>query len=1117
MKKSLLFLIINSVIPCITLLFFVSLFTQTYAQNVTGKVFRDFDANGQQTLISPIEPTIAGVTVKAFKADKTQAGATAITLENGTYSIAVGTSSQVRIEFSNFPTSYFSGPTGSGSGTSVQFVNGGGIANLGINYPTDFCGTSPKLVTPCYENGTPLNGSSSANDPFIVTIPYTPTGTGTTGTTSENGYLSKGSEVGSTWGMAYQRSSKFIFTSALLKRHSGYGAGGPGAIYKIDVSGNTQITTLFVDLKANLGIDVGVDSRNQVSAVDSLSRIKTQPNHDSTAFGNVGKVSLGGLDISDDEKTLWVINTFDKKLYELPIGSPAAIPTTKIAHTLPDPGCVNGVFRPWAIKFWRGKVYVGGVCTAENTGGTKADLKAYIYSFVPGDANPNNFTQIITFPLNYPRGFASIDGTIQTSAAWKPWIAKWSDITSPVPGAGAFNQTICPQPILSDIEFDVDGSMVVGFMDRAGHQLGNKNFSPNKNDFQTYEGTSAGDLLRIGLSNGVYTLENNATVNGIISGGNNQSPSQGPGNGEFYWQDMYVKNSNRNLPNLISGAGHQEISLGGIALLPGKNEVIETVFDPVTAPRAGGVLWFDNINGSSPRSYEIFGQDAGGLGVTFGKANGLGDLELLCASQPIEVGNRIWNDINKDGIQDADEPVLKGITVELWKGGVKIATKTTDAVTGEYYFTGLVINSTDYEIRVPNVIGISKQAQLNGLTPTMAKAGTNNEIDSDAIVSGSNTYASIAFSTGNAGENNHTLDIGFKCLTPTAKPMGQNVNICNATTTFDLPDAKTGPEKETWTVLVSAANPSAVINASTGQVSGMIANGLYEFVLTSDKTGCFEKVSITRNSLPSARADQTICSPASTANLNASITGQTWTVITKPIGTTPVVAIDGKVSGMTVNGTYVFAFTIVGGCKDTVKIFRSEKLNAGDDIIICSPASTAKLLKLNTDQTWKYFANGILQPIPTIDADGNVSGIIQDGSYLFILGQTGAAYCADTVAIIRVKSPTFDVITIQSTCIMGIANSDAKLVLSGFDGTNRYDYLAGITNLGINTFANATLIPPSGIIANNLANPITDKSYTVRVFNSTGCFTNKTAVLKVIACECKPDVCFPYVVKKRKL
>ena len=1116
MKKSLLLRIVKAIIPCFSLIIVVSLFTQTDAQNVTGKVFRDFDGNGQQTLISPIEPTVAGVIVKAFNANGTQAGATAITLANGTYSIAVGTSSQVRIEFSNFPTSYFSGPSGSGSGTSVQFVNGGGTANLGINYPADFCGTSPKLVTPCYENGTPLNGGSSANDPFIVTIPYTPTANGTVGTISENGYLSKGSEVGSTWGMAYQRSSKFIFTSALLKRHSGFGAGGPGAIYKIDVSGNTQITSLFVDLKANLGIDVGVDSRNQASAVDSLSRIKTQPNHDSTAFGNVGKMALGGLDISDDEKTLWVINTFDKKLYELPIGSPATKPTTKIAHILPDPGCTNGVFRPWAIKFWRGKVYVGGVCTAENAGGTKADLKAYIYSFIPGDANPNNFNQIIAFPLNYPRGFTSIDGTIETSAAWKPWIAKWSDITNPVPGAGAFNQTICPQPILSDIEFDVDGSMIVGFMDRAGHQLGNKNYSPYKDDSRTYEGTSAGDLLRIGFSNGVYTLENNATVNGIISGGNNQSPSQGPGNGEFYWQDMFDKNSNKNLPNLTSGAGHQEISLGGIALLPGKNEVIETVFDPVAVPRAGGVLWFDNINGSSPRSYEIFGQDAGGQGATFGKANGLGDLELLCASQPIEVGNRIWNDINKNGIQDAGEPVMKGITVELWKGGVKKATKTTDAVTGEYYFTGLVINSTDYEIRVPNVIGISKQAQLIGLTTTIAKAGTNNELDSDAIISGNNTYASITFNTGNAGENNHALDIGFKCLTPTAKPLGQNVSICNATTTFNLPNAKTGSEKETWTVLVSAANPSAIINASTGQVSGMTVNGLYEFVLTSDITGCSEKVSITRNSLPSVGTDQTICSPTSTAILRATITGQTWTVVTKPIGTTPVVAVDGKVTGMTVNGTYVFALTNVGGCKDTVKIFRSAKLNAGDDIIICSPASTAKLLKLNTGQTWKYFANGILQPTPIIDADGNVSGIIQDGSYLFILGQTGAAYCADTVAIVRKKSPTFDVTTIQSTCTMGIANSDAKLVLSGFDVANKYDYLAGITYTGVNTFANATIIPTSGIIANNLANPIIGKSYTIRIFNSTGCFTNKTVVLKVKICECKPGVCFPYIVKKRK-
>ena len=129
---------------------------------------------------------------------------------------------------------------------------------------------------------------------------------------------------------------------------------------------------------------------------------------------------------------------------------------------------------------------------------------------------------------------------------------------------------------------------------------------------------------------------------------------------------------------------------------------------------------------------------------------------------------------DKDGIQDADEPFLTGVTVELWKGGVKIETKITDAVTGEYYFTDLIANSIDYEIRVLNVSGASKQTQLSGLMLTTPKAGINNEIDSDAILSGINNYASIFFSTGNAGENDHTLDTGFIPI-----PVDCKIEICN--------------------------------------------------------------------------------------------------------------------------------------------------------------------------------------------------------------------------------------------------------------------------------------------------------------------------------------------------
>ena len=1086
MIKSLRLRMVKALIPCFSLLLLASLFSEINAQSVTGKVFRDFDASGQQTTASPafIEPGVPGVTVKAFNVAGTQIGAAVQTALDGTYTLPVATTNQVRIEFSNFPAAFFSGPKGALSGTSVQFVNGGSSANLGINYPSDYCGiTNPKLVTPCYVNGTPLNGGTSANDPFIVTVPYTPNLDGVATATSENGYLSKGSEVGATWGMAYQRSSKFIFTSALLKRHSGFGNGGPGAIYKIDVSGGTQVTSLFVDLNADLSVSAGTDPRNPLSGADSLSKYKTAPNRDSTAFGLVGKMSLGDIDISDDEKTLWVINTFDRKLYELPIGSPATKPTTKITHTLPNPGCVKGVFRPWATKFWRGKIYVGGICTAEN-GGDSTNLRAYIYSFIPNDANPNNFKEEFSFPLNYPRGYTSISSTTnKTSAAWRPWIAQWADITKPSPGNATYSQTIHPQPILSDIEFDVDGSMILGFMDRAGHQLGNNNYSTLLTDNTTtapivrkvYEGASAGDLLRAGMNtDGTFTLESNATVNGVVSGGTNQNPAQGPSGGEFYWQDMYGKSINKNYPDgsLAGGNGHQEISLGGVALFPGKNEVVETVFDPLAAFRAGGVRWFDNTDGSAPRAYQIYGQD-GGPNIpqvqTFGKANGLGDLELMCANQPIEVGNRLWNDTNKNGIQDADEPALTGVTVQLFKNGVQVgANVTTNATTGEFYFTGLIANMSDYEIRIPNVKGASKQAKLAGLDVTIANVGTNGSdlIDSDGTVTGTNTYASIPFTTGNAGENLHALDAGFSCVPPVAKPVGitGDVKICDPKTTYTLPAPKTGADAETWNVITSASTTNPLIDAS-GNVTGMTVNGKYTFVLTNTNTGCTDTVSIIRSPIPMAGADQVFCSPTTTASLIAAnvAAGQKWSVLSKPSSaTTTAVSDDGKVINMTADGVYMFKIT-QGDCSDDVQITIKSKPVAGNDITICDAAvTTANLTNVTgTAFTWSVVVTPANPTSATVDAStGAVAGITVNGTYRFALSSNG---CSDTVSVVKgtgitVKAENFSICAGGNLSLMAtVSPANATVTYfwsgpSGFTSNQQNPVIANISNANMGNY-----------------------------------------------------------------
>ncbi|MEZ4684822.1 MAG: SdrD B-like domain-containing protein [Bacteroidia bacterium] len=182
----------------------------------------------------------------------------------------------------------------------------------------------------------------------------------------------------------------------------------------------------------------------------------------------------------------------------------------------------------------------------------------------------------------------------------------------------------------------------------------------------------------------------------------------------------------------------------------------------------GGISWLSNTTGSRLKSYQIFTNNDG-IG-TLGKANGLGDLEAMCSPAPLEIGNRVWNDLDEDGIQDACEPGIDGVLVELYKGGSKIAEYTTSSG-GQYYFsdddapgvtwtgTGAdtaLIPGTAYEIRIPGYAG---QTPIIGLDLTIPDAGSNDEIDSDAAdVSGN---AVINLTTGIAGCDDHSYDIGF--------------------------------------------------------------------------------------------------------------------------------------------------------------------------------------------------------------------------------------------------------------------------------------------------------------------------------------------------------------------
>jgi hypothetical protein len=718
------------------ILFSVGLFLtpSVLTAQVSGTVFRDFNGNGVKDNSATFNETfVQGIEVKAYNAAGTQVGGTQTTSALGAYSFT-GLTLPVRIEFGNFPTGDFSGPLSSQSLSSVQFYSAATTtANLAINYPAHYCQGSPYLISPCYVNNRP----SGAGTEVIVKYPNT-----ASGTTSVNTYLAQAQQVGSTWGLAYNKVQQIIYASAFVKRHVALvdndadGKEDIGAIYSMTPTGSPA---LWLDL-ASLGVDVGLSLMPTV-AVRALPTDKTQAARDALLFDLVGKIGLGDMDISDDSKLLYVVNLFDKKVYTIDIatkqlvGSGIAVPNA----------CSGGTVRPFGLAYHRNKIYVGAVCDGATSQDT-ADVKANLYRLDGG-----TFTNILSFPLSYVKGAAEIGYNNQ----WYAWRSNF------YPVVGYINppeyEFIYPQPIFADIQFDVNEELILVFNDRLGHQTGYLNYGTTPTDNNLYTGIVGGDILRAALVNGTYVLERNASVGGVTTAG--AGNNQGPGGGEFYFQESF-------------DPYHEETVIGGAAIMAGGGLVAVNIYDPFSV-FSGGTAWMNNQTGTVDRAYQVFKSSTA---ATFGKANGLGAVAFLCDNAPLEIGNSVWNDANQNGIYDAGESGINGVIVELYDGATKVGTTTT-ANGGRYAFnaTNVTLNgatavkpNTAYTIKIAASQfsnGGVASTPLSNLTLTTANATSNGVADvADNDATAVSGIATIAYTTGNAGENNHTLDFGFKPL-----------------------------------------------------------------------------------------------------------------------------------------------------------------------------------------------------------------------------------------------------------------------------------------------------------------------------------------------------------------
>jgi protocatechuate 3,4-dioxygenase beta subunit len=755
---------------------------------ISGRVFTDHNGNGLYdtsggTAAEPsaVDVGIANVTVSAYTSAGALAGS-ATSGSNGIYNLGASGTGPYRVEFTGLPAGDFpsarstdsvGSATSTSAGSTVQFVPDGNTTevNLAVNRPGNYCQENPMLCSQLY-------GFGDSNTPEAVfTAPYW---AGSTRTGTENGafpaafsdFLSPGNsslasmgQVGTTFGLAYHRSTRRIFTAAFMKKHATFGPDGTGAIYQINRS--TGAVSTYVNLNSIFGANTA--GANPHTTTGTWSADNGQ-----TTWNAVGKVAFGGMTLSADEAFLFVMNLNDRTLYRIPTSGTLSTTTIqRVAFPTSMPTCTdsgNLNVRPFAVTWHEGMIYVGAVCSNETgTTGTSGSTnrRAYVYQL-----NPTTMTFVTTPVLNFALNYSRLETDPGVAAAWRNWRTNYSTI-------GGTNH-INPQAMLTDIDFD-RGNMILNFRDRMGDQSGiNAASDPNSNS-TSGKGITAGDILRAcGNPTSGWTLESNARCGGAGLG--TQATGEGPGDGEYYYQDNYHPN----------GTPHDETAVGGTTQIPGHNVMVATIFDPIYLAGTNvydsqGFRWFVNSTGAQNRGYLANSGD-------FAKANGMGNVIALCEAAPIEIGNRVWQDNNGNGVQDPGEPPLTGVTVRLYQGSTLVGTAITDA-NGEYYFvssasavigshtgivTGGILANTAYQIRLDNPADYTVGGPLAQRAVTVAnqatQLGDHDSSDSDAVSTANpagslaGTFPVVSVTTGGAGSNNHTIDIGLR-LVPTAAPI----------------------------------------------------------------------------------------------------------------------------------------------------------------------------------------------------------------------------------------------------------------------------------------------------------------------------------------------------------
>ena len=225
------------------------------------------------------------------------------------------------------------------------------------------------------------------------------------------------------------------------------------------------------------------------------------------------------------------------------------------------------------------------------------------------------------------------------------------------------------------------------------------------------------------------------------------------------------------------------------------------------------------VDPGGPAGFSVTtGNDPATVTVAAGEVRS--DVDFGFRQTDASVGDRVFNDLDGNGAQDAGEPGLSGVVVVLREGGSQVASTTTDG-SGNYSFPGLAAGT--YTVDPGGPAGFSVTTGNDPATVTVA-AG---EVRSDVDFGFRQTDASVGDRVFNDLDGNGAQDAGEPGLSGVVVVLREGGSQVASTTTdgsgnYSFPGLAAG----TYTVdpggpagfSVTTGNDPATVTVAAGEV-----------------------------------------------------------------------------------------------------------------------------------------------------------------------------------------------------------------------------------------------------------------------------------------------------------